>query len=132
VESGQPPYHWYLVTTNGVADSILFESAGDGSVVTVRGRGAYINDPTTTKRQALVNLRVEDSSQLTRSSKPNFQVIVDNTDDSAIAAQVARKWYQNNVGDLNGMLQQATAGWVMVQRQYPIPARYDGLMAIIK
>jgi tetratricopeptide (TPR) repeat protein len=110
VESGQPPYHWYLVTTNGVADSILFESAGDGSVVTVRGRGAYINDPTTTKRQALVNLRVEDSSQLTRSSKPNFQVIVDNTDDSAIAAQVARKWYQNNVGDLNGMLQQATAG----------------------
>ena len=110
VESGQPPYHWYLVTTNGVADSILFESAGDGSVVTVRGRGAYINDPTTTKRQALVNLRVEDSSQLTRSSKPNFQVIVDNTDDSAIAAQVARKWYQNNVGDLNGTLQQATAG----------------------
>jgi len=110
VESGQPPYYWYLVTTNGVADSILFESAGDGSVVTVRGRGAYINDPTTTKRQALVNLRVEDSSQLTRSSKPNFQVIVDNTDDSAIAAQVARKWYQNNVGDLNGMLQQATAG----------------------
>ena len=110
VESGQPPYYWYLVTTNGVADSILFESAGDGSVVTVRGRGAYINDPTTTKRQALVNLRVEDSSQLTRSSKPNFQVIVDNTDDSAIAAQVARKWYQNNVGDLNGTLQQATAG----------------------
>jgi TolA-binding protein len=111
VEEGQPPYYWYLVSGAGVAESIYFEPSADGSSVTVHGVGAPIDSSTTTKRQAQVEIVVEDSSQPTRWRVATFWLTVErDTDDSAIAAEVAREWHQNNYGDISGVLQQAVAG----------------------
>ena len=111
VEGGQAPYYWYLRSGAGVAESVYFESNADGSSVTVHGMGSPIDSSTTTKRQAQVEIVVEDSSQRTRWRVATFWLTVENdNDDSAVAAEVARTWHQNNYGDISGVLQQAVAG----------------------
>jgi tetratricopeptide (TPR) repeat protein len=114
VEGGQPPYYWYLVGSEGIADSVSFVSRNkDASVVAACGIGAHIDNPTSTARMARVNFRVEDSSQPTRRSEPLFSyfyMTVDNTDDSAIATRVAREWYQGDYGTVEGILQKAVGG----------------------
>jgi tetratricopeptide (TPR) repeat protein len=111
VEGGQPPYHWWLITTNGVADSVMVAGEGaDGSTATVSGVAAMIDSPSTTSREATIEIGVEDSSGLTRQGKGSFWLHVDNQDDSEIAAQVAKEWYASNYGDINSIMQQAMAG----------------------
>jgi tetratricopeptide (TPR) repeat protein len=111
VEGGQPPYFWRLITTNGVAVNIGFTpDTGDGISVTVTGYAAMIDSPSSTSREARVEIAVEDSSSLTREGLGSFWLHVDNSDDSEIAAQVAREWYAANYGGVNEMMQNALAG----------------------
>ena len=111
VEGGQPPYYWRLITTNGVADNVIVAGDGEeGSTATISGTGAYIDSPSTTAREAFIEIMVEDSSDLTRRGKGSFKLRVENQDDSAIAAQIAREWYAANYGDVNNILQQSLAG----------------------
>jgi tetratricopeptide (TPR) repeat protein len=112
VSGGQPPYYWFVSGYNSVA-SLSFEPNADGSAITVRGIGADIPESGTVRRGGSVSMRVEDSSsQPTKWSPASFDLWVENksADYSAVAAEVAREWHQNNYGDISGMLQQAVAG----------------------
>jgi hypothetical protein len=93
-----------------------------------------------------IEIGVEDSSPLVRKGKTSFRLeVINNTDEitptpapttpaataplaqdgAAVAAQIAREWYQSMHGELNKQLQQAAAGLgtAGATASYSTPAR---------